>query len=608
MKKLLVSVIAAVILIPSLVFGQNRAVKFKDLPTPASTYDGQSYWCPDCNQAAVCAGSGSGSFAIAISGVWACNKSGGTGTNNSGLIVNGGIAQIGGTGVAALSNNAVASAPTIVSGFTSGTTNYYWCDPQDIAGGNGNISSTSTGTTGQVGTMSCGPQIGAVQWVLLRTATNVQPNQVAANTKIGTCTAVSGSTCMVADSNLTATTFSWVIAPSLSITVPYSKNIYGSVSNWSVAGMQFNNTGDLATQVIPGGNGPMDIFFPAYIGNQDNYWAWLIAGSSGNGQWYAGVGDEGSGFWSVFELTDSPSSLWMSSTGPHNALYGLWNGSPAHGNNGATHPSLVIAGDSNNDAVAPLIFGDGAKGLSGTSPNIIPVWNTSGLGQLGEFDKNGNLVLAHSLIQGATLSDPLTSTGALPPGANFDLQCAQSATTTGPTSGNQFLWNAIYQPLPWSIPNGQIAYYGGTADAVAESEVGIYSIITGGAATLVASSGLIAIATTNQNPALGGGASNLMLNSACVASTNPAPCCTGSGTGTCTNTSQPTATTVFPPGYYAKAISSVATTAKLRICAGEVSYSHGASGSAPSGFLPATATMTLSAPNNAVNPIQLAPY
>lgn len=93
MKKLFTLAIAALILVPSLVFGAGgRGVNFRDLPTPAATYDTQSFWCPDCTATAVCGGSGTGAFAVSKSSVWNCSAAGGAAFNggsiSSGVTVN----------------------------------------------------------------------------------------------------------------------------------------------------------------------------------------------------------------------------------------------------------------------------------------------------------------------------------------------------------------------------------------------------------------------------------------------------------------------------------------------------------------------------------------
>lgn len=125
----------------------------------------------------------------------------------SGITVNGGIAQTGSSFVTAIGT---PSAPSIVSGFTGGTTDYYFCVAGDVNATTGGVGTTipsaGTGTTGTTGTMSCGGQTGTMIYYLLRKLVSAVPSGTS-TFLVGSCTTTSGVACDVADAGNTLTTF-----------------------------------------------------------------------------------------------------------------------------------------------------------------------------------------------------------------------------------------------------------------------------------------------------------------------------------------------------------------------------------------------------------------
>ncbi len=113
--------------------------------------------------------------------------------NGSGSVSSsGGISSTGSIDIIAIGT---PSAPSIVSGFTSGTTDYYFCVAED-ANGADTIPGAGTGTTGTSGTMSCGGQTGAVKYYLLQTSSSNVPT-ASASIKAGSCLTSSGNSCNI---------------------------------------------------------------------------------------------------------------------------------------------------------------------------------------------------------------------------------------------------------------------------------------------------------------------------------------------------------------------------------------------------------------------------
>jgi hypothetical protein len=95
------------------------------------------------------------------------------------------------------------AAPSIVSGFTVGTTDYYFCVAGDTNADTSNglgltPQSTSTGTTATTGTMSCPGVTGALKLYLLRAATPTLTNG-AQSVQVAVCTTTSGVGCNMSD-------------------------------------------------------------------------------------------------------------------------------------------------------------------------------------------------------------------------------------------------------------------------------------------------------------------------------------------------------------------------------------------------------------------------
>jgi Concanavalin A-like lectin/glucanases superfamily len=100
---------------------------------------------------------------------------------------------------------ATPSAPTIVSGFTSGATDYYFCVGEDL-NLHDTIPSAGTGTTSTTGTMSCGPTLGAVKYYLLRNNSSSVPSTTGSYL-IGSCPTSGVSSCNISDAATSPTSF-----------------------------------------------------------------------------------------------------------------------------------------------------------------------------------------------------------------------------------------------------------------------------------------------------------------------------------------------------------------------------------------------------------------
>lgn len=121
----------------------------------------------------------------------------------AGTTVKGGQSQTGSLIVTAIGT---PSAAAIVSGFTAGTTDYYYCVAQDKNAKDTIPSQSAIGTTGTTGTMACGGQTGALKYYLLRTASSTPPTGTG-NYLVGSCTTTTGVACNVADAGNTLTSF-----------------------------------------------------------------------------------------------------------------------------------------------------------------------------------------------------------------------------------------------------------------------------------------------------------------------------------------------------------------------------------------------------------------
>jgi hypothetical protein len=131
--------------------------------------------------------------------------------NNTGnAAVNGATGGLNSTGSITSTRVGTPNAPSISSGFTSGTTDYYFCVAGDKNASIYNftsVPSTGTGTTGTTGVMSCGGQAGALKYYLLRTSSSTVPLGQA-NTLVGSCTpATPGVACTISDAANSLTAF-----------------------------------------------------------------------------------------------------------------------------------------------------------------------------------------------------------------------------------------------------------------------------------------------------------------------------------------------------------------------------------------------------------------
>jgi hypothetical protein len=161
----------------------------------------------------------------------------------------GGISSIGSIAVAPVT---VPAAPSIVSGFTAGTTDYYYCVAGDRNANTSNglgltPQSTSTGTTATTGTMSCPGVTGALKLYLLRAATPTLTNG-AQSVQVAVCTTTSGVGCNLSDAANSPTSF-------------FVQGTQGNGTNYIVAGS--------------------GIFSPA-LSNQDAINNFMLSGSTGN--------------------------------------------------------------------------------------------------------------------------------------------------------------------------------------------------------------------------------------------------------------------------------------------------------------------------------------
>jgi hypothetical protein len=130
------------------------------------------------------------------------------GSSSTGYTANGGVASVGSI---AISPVTVPAAPSIVSGFTGGTTDYYYCAAGDInvnpANGLGLTPlSSPTGTTATTGTMSCPGETGALKLYLLRYTANTVPTG-AQSVLVASCSVTSGTGCNLSDAANSPTSF-----------------------------------------------------------------------------------------------------------------------------------------------------------------------------------------------------------------------------------------------------------------------------------------------------------------------------------------------------------------------------------------------------------------
>jgi hypothetical protein len=130
------------------------------------------------------------------------------GSSSTGYTANGGITS---TGSILVSPVTIPAAPSIVSGFTAGTTDYYYCAAGDI---NANTTNglgitplgSPTGTTATTGTMSCPGETGALKLYLLRYTANTVPTG-AQSVLVASCTVASGTGCNLSDAANSPTSF-----------------------------------------------------------------------------------------------------------------------------------------------------------------------------------------------------------------------------------------------------------------------------------------------------------------------------------------------------------------------------------------------------------------
>lgn len=274
-----------------------------------------------------------------------------------GLTNNGGTTQ---TGSLVINGIGQPAAPSIISGFTAGTTNYYWCEPEDINLAAGPIS-TGIGTAGTTGTMQCGGSTGAITYMLLRTASSTAPSGTG-DYLVGTCTTVSGSTCNIPDANnaLTSTT----VCGSASGDMCGSTVVVGSSNNYpgSVAALRFNNGPGL--NYGPLNTGPIDLFFP-YGGSTGDYYTYMVGNSSGGT--YAAMDDAGAANFSLLQVNGQTPTYTHNN---HIFIYG-----DSSGAGGTTRPTLVLEGDSDGKTQHPFELAD----------------TTGGLGTIMDVDQNGNI-------------------------------------------------------------------------------------------------------------------------------------------------------------------------------------------------------------------------
>jgi len=143
------------------------------------------------------------------------------------------IAGIRGTGSELRLGLGAPAPPAIASGFTAGTTDYYFCEPTDFNGILGLVSQ-GTGTTGTTGTMTCPALIGAAAWNLLRTTSSTPPASMGA-LLVGSCTpSPQGAACNISDAANTLTYFAPNAYSNLDPTAGYYGGL-GDLSNLFVA-------------------------------------------------------------------------------------------------------------------------------------------------------------------------------------------------------------------------------------------------------------------------------------------------------------------------------------------------------------------------------------
>jgi hypothetical protein len=122
-------------------------------------------------------------------------------TTNAGEILNGGADLYGTTGLFPIGTPA---APGIASGFTGGTSFYYYCLAED-KDGIFTLSSSGTGTTGTTGSMWCGPKQGAIAFYLLRNTTGTPPTGTVSALVTGAIPTVNGGPVQLFDSGVSLT-------------------------------------------------------------------------------------------------------------------------------------------------------------------------------------------------------------------------------------------------------------------------------------------------------------------------------------------------------------------------------------------------------------------
>jgi hypothetical protein len=141
---------------------------------------------------------------------WALGGKTGPGgaSSSTGYTANGGLTS---TGSILVSIVTTPTAPSISSGFTTGTTDYYYCAAGDSNANTGNglgitPLSSPTGTTSTTGVMSCPGEVGATHLYLLRYTANTVPTGVQ-NVLIASCTTTSGTGCYIGDAGISPSSF-----------------------------------------------------------------------------------------------------------------------------------------------------------------------------------------------------------------------------------------------------------------------------------------------------------------------------------------------------------------------------------------------------------------